>query len=160
MTAQFNLTRHSFKKFLRVYTLESDYKDIAAFFSSNRSALIRLFEQILDELIAVKAQICLHVVFLKSNTKTTTYFCSKVKIIPGKAIIEVIIDEIQTEIEVIADLFNERGSGWTLDKISLCEVRVGRYIPHKGGCLKNFSTILRSKKACINVNTANPSLFC
>ena len=158
MAHPLKLIKHQFRKILRVYTLEARNKDIAAFFSNNKLPLIRLFEVVLNELIAVKAQVCLRVMFIKIYTKTRTYFCSKVKMIPGKQLIETVIEEIKTEIESIADLFTERGSCCFLYETSLCEVRVGQYIRHKRGWLKNFSFILRSKKACINVKTP-PNCF-
>ena len=129
--------------------------DLNIFFLNNKSSFSRLFANILKELIAIKFQICLHVLFLKNHLSQVFYICSKCKELTSSKFIDREIARAQSELEIIIDLITERGSGWTLSKIVLCEVRVGKFIPHKGGCFKDFPAFIRLKKACINPRTDN-----
>ena len=151
----FVLKEHCFKKFLRLYVLKPSCGDLNIFFLNNKSSFSRLFSNILKELIAIKFQICLHVLFLKNHLSQVFYICSKCKELTSSKFIDREIARAQSDLEIIIDLFTERGSGWTLSKIVLCEVRVGKFIPHKGGCFKDFPAFIRLKKACINPRTDN-----
>ena len=93
--------------------------------------------------------------FLKTDRIKHVYICSKCKEVTHASFIDSEIAKSQSEIETICDLFTERGSGWHLSRIISCEVRVGQYIPHRGGCYTDFPTHIRAKNACINIKTSS-----
>ena len=72
MAEKFVLTIHSFKKFIRVYTLKAKQKDIASLWPTKKASLTNLFD-VFDELIAIKAQVCLHVVFIRTTQKSLLF---------------------------------------------------------------------------------------
>ena len=149
----FLLVQHAFRRFLRVYVLKTRSHDITALFINNHSTIKRLIKALLNELTSIKLQLCCHVIFVKINLSQKAYFCSEVKEISSESLIDGVIESCQNDIDLLSDVYTARGSGWILSSIDLLEVRVGMFIPHKGGCYKNFGSDSLNKKACINIKT-------
>ena len=55
--------------------------------------------------------------------------------------------------------FEEKGSGWSLQKIIHLALNINKLNPMRAGCGINLPEVIKRKKACVNVNNTNEKCF-
>jgi hypothetical protein len=160
----------AFKGFFRTYRyrskLDSESKIIVVrdFFNRFKSTIRKILLLSVDECKHVKLQVSLLCKFTRAHAsvddedplveKTTQYFNSNLKIILSPVYISKAYNHIVNELDLFVEFFEKNGSGWVLEEVQGCDIRIAKFKIFKGGCDADVPTVLKCKGGIVNPQTS------
>ena len=156
--SKFKLSKQAFKNFLQQYELYPDETllDAAQLFINYREDIIQLIHQIFERMRSIKIQFCLQVSFVRTvgdiSTYTTSYFLTKNYVLSPYINLNNVLNQAINNIDNQINTFENMGSGWQILEIDRLDIRIGVYVPIRGGCEGHeLPPEIISKKAIISV---------
>ena len=110
---------------------------------------------------SIKVKLILTVRFTKENPATGNIdinvysFASKMEIVTESTDIPVIYDQMTDKIFELIQNFQNRGSGWQLDRVEHLDININPYNPLSASSYIELPSSLYMKKAIINVKNEN-----
>ena len=110
---------------------------------------------------SIKVKLILTVRFTKENPATGNIdinvysFASKMEIVTESTDISVLYDQMTDKIFELIQNFNNRGSGWQLDRVEHLDININPYNPLSASSYIPLPKKLAEKKAIINVKNEN-----
>ncbi|XP_053206942.1 uncharacterized protein LOC128391119 [Panonychus citri] len=158
LPGDFTLQKQAFYKSLNVYykSFTENFFDIENALKSESGNLKQLLSTFLEVLGLLKVQIGICCEFYRYDGFEIVWidpmFNSSLKPLTSIDLYNQFLDDCYFEISVDFDSFNQKGSGWILNKVKLIEIRIGKYIPLRGGCKKkSLPGFISSKGAIIQL---------
>ena len=161
----FKLSRRAFRSFLQQYELypEEEIQDVIDFLTIYSDHIKDLFNRLIVQIRAFKAQFCLACTFRKEVNEivryTLGYFVSENFIITQSSNLDEIIENIREDFDEKIAQFESRGSGWALDECDRLDLRIGVYNPLARGCHIELPKQLKNKHAIINIDSDDNKCF-
>ncbi|XP_053210240.1 uncharacterized protein LOC128394030 [Panonychus citri] len=161
LPGEFLMKKQAFYKSLNVYykKFNENFFDIETVLKTESGNLKQLLTTFLKSLGMLKVQIGLSCEFYRYDGFDIVWidpmFNSSLKPLTSIDLYNHFLDECYFEISLDFDSFNQKGSGWILNKVKSLEVRIGKYIPYRGGCKKKqLPPFILSKRAIIQLDSS------
>ncbi|XP_053214135.1 uncharacterized protein LOC128397434 [Panonychus citri] len=156
----YQLRAHAFFRSLNVYSkcFINEFFDIESVIKNEEKNIKKLLETFLQHLVMLKVQIGICCEFYRYDgleiVWITPMFNSSLKPFLTLELFEQFLDDCFFEISLDFDTFTTKGSGWTLNKVKMIEIRIGKYVPLRGGCFnKKLPDQIIAKRAIIQLES-------
>jgi hypothetical protein len=162
----------AFKGYLKTFRHRRSQKleniiTVVDYFKIFKRRIRKLFLEFLEFYHSVKTQVTLKCEFVRVNPyddsdikeRTTQNFNANMKVILSKYYVKSVLQEIESQIENMVEIFQKNGSGWVLDRIAGCDIRVTRFEILKGGCFMLLPKAVRFKGAIVNPRNSGVDCF-
>lgn len=91
--------------------------------------------------------------------KTTQYINGNLRIVLSKYYVSSIMHGTTSQIDNMVEIFQKNGSGWVLNRIVGCDIRVTRFEILKGGCFMALPPEIKYKGAIVNPRNLGTDCF-
>ena len=161
------IEKSAFRGFLRTYRHridESQITSIYTYFQQYYKQIRKIFTIVKQRnRRSIKTQITLAVTFSRGDDgdyeEISRYENSKLKILHSMLDFDEMLSYTICEIVNYVEMFESFGSGWQLQKINGCDIRIG-LLPHiAGGCLIEMQPWLKNKHCMVNVQNLDNECF-
>lgn len=159
--------RSAFKGFLQTYRhriSNSNIVSIYEYFTKFYKQIHKIFMLVKRKSSrSIKTQITLAVTFSRGEEadyeEISRYENSKLKMLHSMQEFDEMLTYAISEIANYIELFESYGSGWQLQKINGCDIRIGLLPFIGGGCFIELASWLKNKKCAINVQNNDSECF-
>jgi len=156
----------AFNGFLKSYRhrIKKKISSVQDYFISYKSTIFEILEQSLNNINSIKFQISLHCEFIKENNVLTEiqneichhYVNSDLRVALNKYYIPKIYKEIISQLDHSVEIFEKNGSGWQLNRVIGCDIRIAEFEILKAGQDVLVPKPFRKKRAIVNpLNSKN-----
>lgn len=160
------VSKFAFKKRIVSYKItNTDYTHLSIdkFFESNRAAFVDLLKLNLEKHITVKVNLELFANYfiLKKDQIVSELksFNTKNIIFNAGTDIDATLTDFKTKIIKKSEEFQEKDSGWSLQKIAYIELNIMKYNPLRASSYIDLPKKIKEKKACVNVQNNDHACF-
>lgn len=163
----------AFKGYCKAYRYRNTNKkrrimNTQLFFKSFKTKMLEILDHAVNHYNSIKCQFSLLVKFRRAHyisdkdddhETTEQYFNSNQKIVLSKYYTKSVYKMMLSDLELFVEFYEKNGSGWVVEEIKGCDIRIAEFAILRAGCYINIPNIYAAKGAIVNPKNSGTDCF-